>query len=195
MHRFPRTFGIVCKNRKKIFFVRHRHKRTVIQIELPFFFVAGRIVLCYNAFKEVVKMAGVLDSYKALVKRTFLLLKAQGFAFKKDGFNLRLIDESALPKVAFVVNFQRSAFGTQDSISFTINLGVLAEYGNKPIPPKLKEYECPIRNRPASFSRRYNCDKWWNITEATDMEALYQEIQALTMESIIPFFEKYKTNP
>lgn len=133
-------------------------------------------------------MTDVSDSYKSIVKKVFILLKKQGFAFKKDGFNFRLIDETSQPKTAWVINFQRSAYGTKDHISFTVNLGVLVEYGNKPIPPKLKEWECPIRKRPASWTEKYNCDKWWDITGTTDLESLYQELQELTLESIIPFF-------
>ena len=67
-------------------------------------------------------------------------------------------------------------------------------YGNDPIPPKLKEYECPIRKRPASWTAKYDCDKWWDITEETDPEALYQEMRALTLEYILPFFEKYRVS-
>ena len=133
-------------------------------------------------------MADVFDSYKSIVKRVFVLLKEQGFAFKKDGFNLRLIDETSRPKSAWIVNFQRSAFGTKGHIQFTINLGVFMEYGDKPISPKIKEWECPIRKRPASWTEKYNCDKWWDITETTDLEALYQELRALTLESILLFF-------
>ncbi|MBQ9045209.1 MAG: DUF4304 domain-containing protein [Oscillospiraceae bacterium] len=123
-----------------------------------------------------------------------LLLKEQGLPFKKDGFTLRWIDETASPKIAKIVNFQRSAFGTKDCISFTINLGVLVEYGKKPISPKLKVWECPIRKRPASWTEKYPCDKWWDVTEATNIEQLYCEMRNLTTESIIPFFERYQNS-
>lgn len=139
-------------------------------------------------------MAEALDKYKILVKRLHLFLKEQGFPFKKDGFTLRWIDESASPKIAKIVNFQRSAFSTRNCISFTINLGVLIEYGEKPISQKLKESECPIRKRPASFTGKYPYDKWWDVTETTDIEQLYSELCDLTVESIIPFFELYQNS-
>ncbi len=135
-------------------------------------------------------MADALENYKSLVKRMHHFFKAQGLPFKKDGFTLRWIDESSTPKIARIVNFQRSAFGTKNCISFTINLGVLKEYGSRPISPKLKEWECPIRTRPASRTEKYPRDKWWNVTETTDLERLYRELCDLTLESILPFFEK-----
>ena len=133
-------------------------------------------------------MADALGNFKTLVKRMHLFLKEQGLPFKKDGFTLRWIDESTTPKIARIVNFQRSMYGTKDCISFTINLGLLKEYSDRPISPKLKEWECPIRKRPASWTPKYPCDKWWDVTETTDLELLYQELRDLTKESIIPFF-------
>ena len=138
--------------------------------------------------------AAVLNSYKMLVNRIFDYLKESGLPFKKNGFNLRWIDETSIPKIAKVVNFQRSVFGTKECISFTINLGVLMEYGDQPISPNIKEWECPIRKRPASWTEKYPCDKWWDVTATTDLEALYQELRLLTTESIIPFFSKYTGN-
>ena len=140
-------------------------------------------------------MADALDNYKSLVKRIHLLLKEQGMPFKKDGFTLRWIEEEATPKIARIVNFQRSWYGTKDCIRFTINLGLLKEYGDRPIPPKLKEWECPIRERPASWTEKYPCDKWWEVTATTDMEGLYQELRELTMESILPFFRQQGALP
>ena len=137
-------------------------------------------------------MADALGNFKSLVKRIHLFIKEQGLPFKKDGFTLRWIDESTTPKIAKIVNFQRSMYGTKDCISFTINLGLLKEYSDRPISPKLKEWECPIRKRPASWTKKYPCDKWWDVTETTDMELLYKELCDLTTESIIPFFANYQ---
>ncbi|MBQ4323492.1 MAG: DUF4304 domain-containing protein [Clostridia bacterium] len=140
-------------------------------------------------------MSDVSEGYKKIIKKVFVLLKEQGFAFKKDGANFRFIDNSSFPKVAAVVNFQKSMYGTKDCISFTVNLGVLLAYGNAPIPERIKEYECPIRKRPASGTAKYPYDKWWEITESTDLDALYKELHDLTMEEIIPFFNKYRIQP
>lgn len=50
-----------------------------------------------------------------------------------------------------------------------------------------KEYECIVRIRPACISNKYKKDTWWEITDNTDIEVLYKELEAFIYSDIIPF--------
>lgn len=111
------------------------------------------------------------EKYKELLKRLFELFKPLGY--KKDGANFRLFQKNG---IARIVNFQKSRYNTKDNLSFTINVGVYDCSKSDTLNLKFKEYDCYIRERPACVSSKYHKDIWWNITQQTDIDNLYQEL-------------------
>ncbi len=123
------------------------------------------------------------EKFNYLAKKIYLILKPLNY--RKEASNFRLIQNGDLGKV---INLQKSLYNDKDSCSFTFNIGYYVETGkieNK----RFKEYECIVRIRPACISDKYKKDTWWEITDNTDMEALYKELEAFIYSDIIPFLD------
>ena len=115
-------------------------------------------------------------------------LKQKGF--KKNGSNFRRFFSDGTCQI---INFQKSAFNSDGECRFTINVGLYFQKDMKNPDLRFKEYECQIRTRVTGISKRYVGDYWWVLTEATDDERLYAELQLLMEEDILPWLDQFGT--
>ena len=121
------------------------------------------------------------EKFDDLAKKIYLVLKPLGY--RKEASNFRLIQNGNLGKV---INLQKSSYNNQECCSFTVNIGYYIEAGNIEN-KRFKEYECIVRVRPACISDKYKKDTWWEITDNTDIEGLYKELEEFIYSDIIPF--------
>ena len=118
------------------------------------------------------------------------LLKPLGFKKKANNFYLQL------DNIGQIINVQKSAWGTKDSISFTINIGIfvpeywLAYYNfqEKEVPKFPNEPECLIRKRIGTL--RNQLDTWYDIKERTDENQIIAEMKKNVEDFILPYFKK-----
>lgn len=100
--------------------------------------------------------------------------------FKREGQNFRIFLGEGAREQGLIVNFQRSIYGDGNSSRFTINLGLISRVEpDTPIPANFKEYQCPLdcRERLGVLSPSYGRqDKWWELDEETDLDALEAEL-------------------
>ena len=119
--------------------------------------------------------------FKSLLTR----LHAEVFkplGWRKEGQNFRLFLPDGL---AYIINFQRSAYNDAEVLSFYINLGVYYERQPEITNRKFKEYECLLRARACGTVEK------WNIFEGRDMEKLFRELKTLFTEEVLPRFNKF----
>jgi hypothetical protein len=99
-------------------------------------------------------------------------------------------------EVGHIINVQKSLYGSKDDISFTANIGIFSplywrsEYNFKgdPAPPTYPtEPVCAIRLRLGQFVKGY--DKWYDIQESTDTQAIITEISDAVKNKVTPFFD------
>lgn len=119
-------------------------------------------------------------------------LKPLGFKKKANNFYLQL------PDIGQIINIQKSAWGTKDHISFTINTGLfLPEYWigliynkGKEVPAFPTEPECLIRKRIGNLRNQH--DTWYDIDERANEHDLIVEMKANLEEFILPYFNSAK---
>ncbi len=104
---------------------------------------------------------------------------------------MRKIVEGSPVSRGMLFNFQKSQWNDRSSLSFTINTAKKSAVHPQTIDPKFKEYECfPDARRPGELipdSR--TVDKWWTITEETDMDALRDELCEFLTKYALPWLE------
>ena len=97
-----------------------------------------------------------------------------------------------------VVNVQPNRWNSNESGSFTINVGVdFAEVaklmpGYLPMPRTPKEYCCILRIRVGDLMPTGK-DHWWTIAPNTNVEELSAELVGVWTSNIEPWLEKLKT--
>ena len=133
-------------------------------------------------------MDKVLDArFRELMSRLQKeLLKQKGY--KKDGSNFRQYCPDGTCKI---INFQKSMFNGDGECRFTINIGLYFQKDLENIYSNFKEYECQVRTRATGISQRYVGDHWWVLTEASDTEKLYTELNLLIREDILPWLDQF----
>jgi len=130
----------------------------------------------------------VLDTaLRQIIVTTFAEVAKLGFV--RRGLILRKIVEGN----AAVIQFQRSMANTRDKILFTVNIGVVCgelveEY--EPALEKAGAFSAHLRDRVGMFLPG-RPDKWWEITEATDVGALATEVSSLVSLEGAPYILRY----
>lgn len=128
------------------------------------------------------------NRYKALLSRLHAeVLKPMGF--KKEGSNFRQFQSDGLCRI---INFQRSAWNSDDECRFCINIGIYYERQTPVTNRKFKEYECLIRTRASGISSNplHKGDCWWSVFESRDMDKLFEELKMLLLDDVMPWFEQ-----
>lgn len=121
------------------------------------------------------------------------ILKPLGFKKKGNNFYLQLQD------LGQIINIQKSAYGSKDSISFTINTGLFIpeywlevyNYHDKDIPAFPTEPECLIRKRIGALKNQK--DTWYDLNQSTDENSIIIEMRENLNEFILPYFGTVKT--
>jgi hypothetical protein len=93
------------------------------------------------------------------------------------------------------INFQASAWGTHDSGSITINLGVSSPALSMAISERIAKPGTglwPVQARIGSLMPE-NRDVWWDIDRQTDIALLGVEILKIVVSYGVPFLECYGT--
>lgn len=94
---------------------------------------------------------------------------------------------------AAIVEFQRSTKSSRGVVIFTINLGVFCgvlRESNQPPPEKARTIHAHLRQRIGALLPG-NQDKWWELTEGTDTDALSAEVADLVCVKAVPYLQRY----
>lgn len=127
------------------------------------------------------------ERYDALVRELIGPdMQAEGFKRLSNRFSRRL------PGAWQIVDFQASQFGSRDEVSFTINLAVAlddlrradATWTERKPPP---EYKAHLRQRIGELI--FGRDHWWDFDDATDANALAQELIKAIREVGLPWLD------
>jgi|EndMetStandDraft_4_1072995.scaffolds.fasta_scaffold468543_2 uncharacterized protein DUF4304 len=124
---------------------------------------------------------------RQIMLTTFAEVAKLGFV--RRGLILRKIVEGN----AAVIQFQRSVANTRDKILFTVNLGVVCGELIEPHEPPLERagaFGAHLRDRVGKFLPG-RPDKWWEITEGTDVDALATEVSSLVSSQGAPYILRY----
>lgn len=116
------------------------------------------------------------------------VLKPNGY--KKTDSNFRLFHPNGLCKI---INFQKSLYSCDGEIRFTVNVGLYNQQDLENPNLRFKEYECKVRTRVRGVSNRYDTDKWWTITEGTDVERIYAEFETVFIEDVLPWLDQFSS--
>jgi hypothetical protein len=102
-------------------------------------------------------------------------LKDHGYRKKGRTFHRRTVDATC------VVNVQASVSNAGEAGSFTVNLGVYFPGIEEPLtggtssdPPR--EYECTLRQRLGGLMPGSGGDRWWTVTEGSDLSAISHDV-------------------
>jgi hypothetical protein len=129
--------------------------------------------------------------FKSVVLAVAAALKPHGFAkrgtkFRRGEPNVQLIE------------FQRSISNDATSIKFTLNVGVvsaraLRHFDPEAEPAKASVLEAHLRERIGTLSDE-RTDRWWQIDNQSNEQAINSEIVDLVIHKILPWLEKYSTD-
>jgi hypothetical protein len=129
----------------------------------------------------------VEETFEHVVKVAGERLRALGFA--RRGPVLRIMGQGTCG----VVQFQRSVTNTRDRLLFTVNVGVvcadLLDTGPAGL-KKVRVWEAHVRERIGTLLPEH-FDKWWEVTAATNPDALAQGISDLIVEVAVPYIQRY----
>lgn len=127
------------------------------------------------------------ETFNHVIKTIGERLKPLGFA--RRGSVLRVAGEDTCG----IVSFQRSVTNTRDKLLFTVNLGVvsgdLLDTGPSGL-EKAEVWDAHVRER-IGFLLPEHSDKWWEITAASDPEALAEEMSDLILKYVVPYVQHY----
>ncbi len=129
-----------------------------------------------------------MEKYKELINLVWDKLKIYGFTKKGDCFYLNKSDNWA------VVDFQKSKGNSKQDILFTINLGIsstiLRSFAKDDLSIKPKIEDCHWRKR-IGFIMPEKKDRWWNITNDSQVNLFSAELIEVIESYAIPELEKY----
>ena len=130
----------------------------------------------------------VLDTaFRQIIVATFAAVAELGFV--RRGLILRKIVQGN----AAVIQFQRSVASSRDKILFTVNLAVVCGELLEPYQPALEKagaFDSHLWDRIGMFLPG-RPDKWWEITEATDVNELAAEVSSLVSSQGAPYILRY----
>ena len=127
------------------------------------------------------------EAFNELVKAVGLKLKASGFVQRGQIF--RITSENNCG----IIEFQKSVKSSKQAVLFTMNLAVvcgdLLEAGLTGA-EKAQTTDAHVRQRIGMLLPEHP-DKWWEISESTDRQALVQEVSTIVSERALPFVRSY----
>lgn len=127
--------------------------------------------------------------YKNIVTAVAEVLKHSDF--KKSGSRFRREVDGNLQ----LIEFQRSGFNDRDCLRFTANIGVLSRKVLRNLDPEARieqksEIDAHLRERLGNF-RDQPGDYWWQISIASNEQAMVDEIRQLIVTRVLPFLAKH----
>jgi hypothetical protein len=119
------------------------------------------------------------------------LFKSRGY--HKTGHNFRYYNPLGWGKI---VNVQKSAWGDRHNIRFTVNTGlylVEAEriWTGRTMEEKFLEPNCLIRARVGPLKEEG--DLWYDLTEQTVVEALYEQVKDDLVTYVLPYLDRMES--
>lgn len=133
------------------------------------------------------KQAYVFDEIKYFLQEKGFRERGYNF-FKKNG------------EIGYCINIQNDKCNN-NQVRFTLNVGIFTddfwlEYldfkHTGVIPTFPKECDCAIRKRIGELLPEQE-DKWYSITNNTDVEELWKCIELVSTQYVLPFFSNYNT--
>jgi len=127
------------------------------------------------------------ELFSELVKAVGEKLKPLGYSRRGQVFRIIANNNCGL------ISFQRSTSNRKDSISFTINLGIICGYLWDVTIPQLKDAQIVD----AHLSLRIGLllpehrDKWWLINSLVNFEQLSGEIVDLVSSKVVPYVSNF----
>lgn len=134
----------------------------------------------------------VKEKQTYMFDETKYFLQEEGFSkrgynfFKKNG------------EIGYCVNIQNDKCNN-NQFRFTLNVGIFTddfwlEYldfkHTGVIPTFPKQYDCAIKKRIGELLPEHK-DKWYNITDKTDVDELWNDLEQDLIGSVVPFFSNY----
>jgi Domain of unknown function (DUF4304) len=130
----------------------------------------------------------VLDeAFNKVVMATGDRLKPLGFV--RGGSILRVINQNNCG----IVEFQRSRKSSRERLFFTVNLGVVCGElldSTSCHPEKAKSVDAHVRLR-IGMLLPDRPDKWWEISESTDLDSLATEVSEIIFKVAVPYIQHY----
>lgn len=123
-----------------------------------------------------------------IFQEAYQILKSNSFKRKGTAWNKSVDDVTW-----WVINFQKSRFGTKEEFDLTINVGVYIKgsmgilFGKEP--EFIAEPDCFFRQRPRFFGMDAD---WWKFDKNHDHAKLAGEIAAFLGDIVIPFLNNNK---
>jgi hypothetical protein len=118
---------------------------------------------------------------------------------RQDGFVRHSLNFSRTAGEALqVINIQLNRYNSNESGSFTMNIGVYFERiakllpGTFPMPANPKEPNCIVRTRVGTLMPNAT-DFWWTVTPQTDVTALAKEVGTAYSKYAIPWLARLET--
>jgi hypothetical protein len=111
------------------------------------------------------------------------------FGFSRQGPILRMIDQGNCG----IVEFQRSRRSSSNRLLFTVNIGVVCGELLDPISHQLRKariVDAHVRQRIGTFLPA-RPDKWWAISECTDLNSVTAEVSELILKAAVPYIQRY----
>lgn len=136
------------------------------------------------------KQAYVFDEIKYFLQEKGFRKRGYNF-FKKNG------------EIGYCVNIQNDKCNNNDSVRFTMNVGIFTddfwlEYldfkHSGVIPTFPKEYDCAIKKRLGELLPEHK-DKWYSITNKTDVDKLWNDLEQDLIGYVVPFFSNHNKVP
>jgi Domain of unknown function (DUF4304) len=127
------------------------------------------------------------ELFSELVKAVGEKLKPLGYSRRGQVFRIIANNNCGL------ISFQRSTSNTKDSISFTINLGVICGYLWDVTIPQLKDaqiVDAHLSQRIGHLLPEHQ-DKWWQISSLVNFEQLSGEIVDLVSSKAVPYISNF----
>jgi len=132
------------------------------------------------------KQAYVFDEIKYFLQEEGFRKRGYNF-FKKNG------------EIGYCVNIQHDKWNNNDQVRFTLNVGIYTDdfwlkyldfKHTGVIPTFPKEYDCAIRKRIGELLPEYE-DKWYSITNKTDVDKLWDDLEQDLIGYVVPFFSNH----
>lgn len=129
------------------------------------------------------------SSYRMVQKDVFCGLAPLGFKFRRS---IALLEGN---NANGILEFQRSSKSSMRDLLFTVNVGVVFE--SLVDPRSLRSARASPSTMNAQIRERIGNllpekqDRWWQITESTDLNSLCTEVSTLVLQYGVPFIRKY----
>jgi hypothetical protein len=134
-----------------------------------------------------VAIVGVETKFTEVIEALTKVLKPLGYTKRRHTFR-RLSDGNSA-----VIEVQRSVESDQNTVKFTINIGVvcgrlLEDW--EPVLIKAGSSSAHLRNRIGYFLPEPH-DKWWVLDVSTDTSAVSLELSTLLERNVVPYLSQH----